>query len=143
MVELRAGNRARAVTAARPASRIIPTPRRRVADRQRGYGTMASYSVSAGSARHHDSHQRKDKRVELTNTRTEREHAAAGGTTPLTDVLVRDLVERYPATMAVLAPLGIDLCCGGGHRLGEALDAHGIAREPVLAQISGVVTREE
>ncbi|MFN8593173.1 MAG: DUF542 domain-containing protein [Thermomicrobiales bacterium] len=54
----------------------------------------------------------------------------------LADILIRDLVMRYPQTLAVLAPLGIDLCCGGGHPLGEALTLHGLDRNTVLAQVA-------
>jgi regulator of cell morphogenesis and NO signaling len=54
--------------------------------------------------------------------------------------LIRDLVDAYPRTLTVLAPLGIDLCCGGGHPLGEALDLHGLDRDVVLAQVARVVT---
>lgn len=59
--------------------------------------------------------------------------------TPITDMLIRDLVEQYPDSMRVLAPLGIDLCCGGGHPLGEALDLHGIDRTTVLSEIEAIV----
>lgn len=52
---------------------------------------------------------------------------------------IRDLVEAYPETLGVLAPLGIDLCCGGGHPLGEALDLHGIDRAAPLAAIAAIV----
>jgi iron-sulfur cluster repair protein YtfE (RIC family) len=52
---------------------------------------------------------------------------------------IRELVDRYPATMEVLAPLGIDLCCGGAHPLGEALDLHGIERARVLPEIVRIV----
>jgi regulator of cell morphogenesis and NO signaling len=55
------------------------------------------------------------------------------------DVLIRDLVEAYPETMEVLGPLGIDLCCGGGHPLGEALDLHGFDRAEILPQVARVV----
>jgi iron-sulfur cluster repair protein YtfE (RIC family) len=41
--------------------------------------------------------------------------------------------------LTVLQPLGIDLCCGGGHPLGEALDLHGIDRETVLSQVARVI----
>lgn len=54
----------------------------------------------------------------------------------LTTMTIRDLVAAYPATMEVLAPLGIDLCCGGAHPLGEALDLHGIARADVLPAVA-------
>jgi iron-sulfur cluster repair protein YtfE (RIC family) len=53
--------------------------------------------------------------------------------------LIRDLVDAYPRTLTVLAPLGIDLCCGGGHPLGEALDLHGLDRDVVLPQVARVV----
>jgi iron-sulfur cluster repair protein YtfE (RIC family) len=53
--------------------------------------------------------------------------------------LIRDLVDAYPVTMGVLAPLGIDLCCGGGHPLGEALDLHGLERETILPRIAQVI----
>ena len=62
--------------------------------------------------------------------------------TPITDTLIRDLVERYPDTMRVLSPLGIDLCCGGGHPLGEALDLHEIDRATVLPQIEQIVAAQ-
>ena len=57
----------------------------------------------------------------------------------LASMLIRDLVEQFPDTMRVLAPLGIDLCCGGGHALGDALALHGIDRESVIPQIEQVV----
>ncbi len=61
---------------------------------------------------------------------------------PITEILIRDLVEQYPDTMRVLSPLGIDLCCGGGHPLGEALDLHEIVRAPVLPQIEQIVATQ-
>ena len=69
--------------------------------------------------------------------------AARTNTTPegdtLANTLIRDLVETYPDTMAILAPLGIDLCCGGGHALGEALSLHGLDQATVLPQIAGII----
>lgn len=63
--------------------------------------------------------------------------------TRLEDLLIRDLVVAYPATMTILGPLGIDLCCGGSHPLGEALDLHGLDREDVMAQVASVVDNQE
>lgn len=57
----------------------------------------------------------------------------------LATTTIRDLVAAYPATMEILAPLGIDLCCGGAHPLGEALDLHGIDRADALASVARVV----
>ena len=73
----------------------------------------------------------------MTDTTTRLSAAPEGAA--LTSTLIRDLVEAYPETMAVLAPLGIDLCCGGGHPLGEALSLHGLDRDAVLPQIAGVI----
>lgn len=61
----------------------------------------------------------------------------------LEDLLIRDLVAAYPKTMTVLGPLGIDLCCGGGHPLGEALDLHGLDRAAVLPQVAAVLANQE
>jgi iron-sulfur cluster repair protein YtfE (RIC family) len=59
----------------------------------------------------------------------------------LAEWTVNDLVAAYPETMRVLAPLGIDLCCGGLHRLGDALDRHGYDRAAVLEQVVAAVGR--
>lgn len=58
------------------------------------------------------------------------------------DRLIRDLVDEHPEVMTVLAPYGLDLCCGGGHPLGEALDLHGIPREPVLSEVARLVDNQ-
>ena len=60
----------------------------------------------------------------------------------LTATTIRDLVAAYPATMEILAPLGIDLCCGGAHPLGEALDLHGIDRADVLPAVVRLVAAQ-
>jgi regulator of cell morphogenesis and NO signaling len=58
----------------------------------------------------------------------------------LAAISIRDLIEIEPAVLEVLGPLGIDLCCGGGHPLGEALDLHGIERTEVMAKIIALAT---
>jgi regulator of cell morphogenesis and NO signaling len=57
----------------------------------------------------------------------------------LAGTLIRDLIAAYPETMSVLAPLGIDLCCGGGHPLGEAAELHGLDRDAVLTRVGEVI----
>lgn len=44
----------------------------------------------------------------------------------LLSLTIRTLTERFPGTMPLLAAQGLDLCCGGGHTLGEAIDLHKI-----------------
>jgi iron-sulfur cluster repair protein YtfE (RIC family) len=51
---------------------------------------------------------------------------------------IRDLIEIEPRALEILAPYGIDLCCGGGHPLGEALDLHGADRDDVIARIAAL-----
>lgn len=50
----------------------------------------------------------------------------------LRTVLIRDLVERYPSLMPVLAANGFDLCCGGGHTIPDAARLHGLDADVIL-----------
>ena len=59
--------------------------------------------------------------------------------TDLAAITIRDLIEIEPRAMEILAPYGIDLCCGGGHPLGEALDLHGVDRDDVIARLAALV----
>ena len=56
----------------------------------------------------------------------------------IANTTIADLVETTPDVMSVLAPLGLDLCCGGGRPLGEALALHGIDADPVIRQIASL-----
>jgi regulator of cell morphogenesis and NO signaling len=56
---------------------------------------------------------------------------------------ITDLVEHAPGTMPVFSSLGLDLCCGGGHPLGEALALHGIEPEPVIRQVALIVSESQ
>ena len=55
---------------------------------------------------------------------------------------IRDIVERWPDAMAILAPLGIDLCCGGAHPLAEALQLHAIDEQAPVDAIEALVQRQ-
>lgn len=57
----------------------------------------------------------------------------------LSDQLVRELVERYPVVMPVLARYGLDLCCGGGHTLVEAAQLHGLDRDGLLHDLEAAI----
>lgn len=61
----------------------------------------------------------------------------------LAAVTIRELTAAYPDTLAILAPYGIDLCCGGAHPLGEALELHGAPREAVLRAVAAAVAAAE
>ena len=49
--------------------------------------------------------------------------------------LIRDIVERYPATMPVLDGYGIDTCCGGGLTPAAAAEAHGHDPEQLIGEL--------
>jgi iron-sulfur cluster repair protein YtfE (RIC family) len=54
-------------------------------------------------------------------------------------LLIRDLLERYPALLPVLDAHGLDLCCGGGHTVAEAAALHGLDLEAVLVELDAAV----
>jgi iron-sulfur cluster repair protein YtfE (RIC family) len=54
-------------------------------------------------------------------------------------LLIRDLIERYPAVMPVLDAHGLDLCCGGGHTVAEAAALHGLDLEALLVELDAAV----
>ncbi len=56
--------------------------------------------------------------------------------TELETVLIRDLVERYPSLMPVLAEYGFDLCCGGGHTIPDAARLHGLNADVILKRMN-------
>ncbi len=69
------------------------------------------------------------------------ERVAAPDEAAVLKTTIRELVERYPETMEILAPLGIDLCCGGSHPLGEALDLHHIDRAVVVPRVLEIIAK--
>jgi iron-sulfur cluster repair protein YtfE (RIC family) len=56
---------------------------------------------------------------------------------------IRNLVEIEPRAMEIVAPLDIDLCCGGAHPVGEALDLHGIDRTEMMPRLTALATRTQ
>jgi len=61
----------------------------------------------------------------------------------IADRTIADLVEHAPGTMSVLSSLGLDLCCGGGRPLAEALALHGIDSDPVIRQVAVIVSESQ
>ncbi len=47
-------------------------------------------------------------------------------TLPSPELSVSETIQRWPATRAVLASRGLDLCCGGVHSVEMAARAHGV-----------------
>jgi len=56
---------------------------------------------------------------------------------------ISDLVEHAPGTMTIFSSLGLDMCCGGGHPLREALELHSIDPAPVIRQVAVVVSESQ
>ena len=61
----------------------------------------------------------------------------------LETTLIRDLVERWPATMPILAGYGIDLCCGGGHTVVEAAKLHELDLDRLVGELRPILEHEE
>lgn len=55
---------------------------------------------------------------------------------------IRELIELFPATMAILAAHGMDLCCGGGHTVAEAARLHGLDADALVEQLVAAVRAE-
>lgn len=55
---------------------------------------------------------------------------------------MRVVVEEYPAVMPVLSQYGFDLCCGGGHSIGEAARLHGLDPQSVVKSVIEVILKK-
>jgi len=53
---------------------------------------------------------------------------------------VSDVHDRHPAAAPILAEHGLDLCCGGGHTLEFAAQAHGLEPEELVAALQAAVS---
>jgi len=51
------------------------------------------------------------------------------------DLTVATVAERFPATKAVFARAGIDLCCGGAKSLEFVARAHGLDLDRLLGEL--------
>lgn len=58
---------------------------------------------------------------------------------PTLDMTVREILNRWPETEAVLAKRGLDLCCGGAHPLRLAAQAHGLDPDAVLTEVKAAL----
>ena len=58
---------------------------------------------------------------------------------PELELTVRETLERWPATRAVLVSRGLDLCCGGVHPVAMAARAHGVDPDALLAELRAAV----
>ena len=55
---------------------------------------------------------------------------------------LNEIVERHPRAHPVLVAFGLDTCCGGGKRLQEACNAHGLDAARVLAALGAATAPE-
>lgn len=67
------------------------------------------------------------------------EHVTLTSEDELLSMTVRELTSRFPATMPVLAAHGIDLCCGGGYRVLDALKLHNAGLDKVVPELMRLV----
>jgi iron-sulfur cluster repair protein YtfE (RIC family) len=55
------------------------------------------------------------------------------------DRTVIEMIALWPKTSPVLASYGLDLCCGGMHSVAEAVSAHGVNPDLLLAELVAAV----
>jgi uncharacterized protein (DUF2249 family) len=76
----------------------------------------------------------------LTEMRTPDEFVVRFTQTGITgESTVADVYDRHPTAAPVLAEHGLDLCCGGGHTLEFAAQAHGLEPEGLVAALQAAV----
>jgi iron-sulfur cluster repair protein YtfE (RIC family) len=56
---------------------------------------------------------------------------------------MREVIERYPATIEILAEYGIDTCCGSGRCLAEAARLHALDEDAIVDQLLAVIEATE
>jgi hypothetical protein len=60
----------------------------------------------------------------------------------LTKMTLRDIIDLEPRALEILAPYGFDLCCGGGHTLGKALELHQVDPGAVLPRLANLAAED-
>ncbi|HUF51281.1 MAG TPA: DUF542 domain-containing protein [Longimicrobiales bacterium] len=57
----------------------------------------------------------------------------------LSELVVNEVIRRYPASVAVFARFGIDACCGGAMPVAEAAVRHGADVAALVAALQRVI----
>lgn len=52
---------------------------------------------------------------------------------------MRKVIELHPEVMPILSSHGLDLCCGGGHTIAEAVRLHELDGELVAEEIAAAI----
>ncbi len=57
--------------------------------------------------------------------------------TPITkDMIINDVIKRYPETIAVFNRFNVDACCGGGSSIEATAKADGVEVEALLVALN-------
>ncbi len=57
--------------------------------------------------------------------------------TPITkDMIINDVIKKYPETIAVFNRFNVDACCGGGASIEATARADGVAVDALLAALN-------
>jgi regulator of cell morphogenesis and NO signaling len=60
------------------------------------------------------------------------------------DMIVREVVERWPQTIAVFGNHGVDFCCGGAHSIEQTARARGCRDiETLIAELNRAAEGEK
>lgn len=61
---------------------------------------------------------------------------------PITkDMVINDVIKRFPTTIAIFNVHGVDSCCGGGQSIEKTAAADGVELGPLLTALNAAIER--
>ena len=55
------------------------------------------------------------------------------------DMVINDVIKKYPKTIAVFNKFHVDSCCGGGQSIEKTATRDGVAVEPLLEALNAAI----
>ena len=55
------------------------------------------------------------------------------------DMVINDVIKKYPRTIRIFNEFEVDACCGGGHSIEKTAGAHGVDVDALLKALNTTV----
>lgn len=55
------------------------------------------------------------------------------------DMVINDVIKKYPKTVRIFREFEVDACCGGGHSIEKTAGAHGVDIEALINALNKMV----